>query len=253
MNVPMLHYTLNTGHTRNSPRREVCDEVIQCLQPVIEQGGPVPGTAGLQLTVTKYEGGALFTVWQRLPIVSCAVAWTKGAEQELWPGLELIYRDIYGGSSMVNAAKKPAALPWLSVILLPPINELDVESVSLLGDLERCIAWAMFEAKNIPRKRRHVAKLLKQTGAIVAIEPRNGRTFTLAELQAYVGGNIQIVQPPGATGPIMVLNEDGKSRADLVRNELASHAWQEFCEPGSPRSQDDIVGDVVLCHMSQVD
>ena len=96
---------------------------------------------------------------------------------------------------------------------------------------------------------RHIMQIV---GGMSCIEPQNGKTFTLAELQAYVGGRIQILQPSGTTGAILVINQLGKCLPGLVKNELASRIWQEGCEPGSPRSQDDIVGNVVLCHTTEV-
>lgn len=95
------------------------------------------------------------------------------------------------------------------------------------------------------------AKLLRANGKIEFITPKNGQEFTYEELRDYVGGFIEHLVPPGKTGAIMFCNEEGKLLG-LPRNELATQVWQEFCEPGSMRSLDDVVGDVVLCHRSQV-
>jgi len=249
---PLLHYTLNTGHTRKSPRKEVRDEVIRALEPLVSQGGPVPGPHGLDLTVTRADGGALFTIWKGLPIVDCAVAWTQKAQEELWPGLAAAYEDQWGGCPTMKPAHRPPRLPWLGVHLLPPSARVANDVLSMLGDLERCVAWALFEAENCPRKRRRLAKLLKQTGEVIPIEPANGRTFTPAELRAFVGGPIQIITPPGRLGAIMVVNENGKLGQGALRNDLASDIWQQSAHPESLRARDDVAGDVVLCHTSQV-
>lgn len=97
-----------------------------------------------------------------------------------------------------------------------------------------------------------VAKLITSNGEILMIRPKKGDSFTLEELQRYVDGNIQICTPPGKSGAILVVNEEGKVEG-LPVNELASAMWQELAEPGSERSFDDVVGDVVLCHTSQIE
>ena len=98
----------------------------------------------------------------------------------------------------------------------------------------------------------NTAKILGQTGTDTQVVPANGQEFTLSELQQIVGGNIEILHPPQQRDLILVVNEWGKAIPSLQKNELASRLWQEGCEPGSPRSQDDIVGDVLLCHINQV-
>lgn len=256
----LLHYTLNTGHTRLSPRSEVSESAVRCLQPIIEHGGEIPGASGpdsMELTMTRYDGGALFTIWQGLPIINGAFAWTEAADNEVWPELLSIYQDIYGHPPGLGLkkAQKPAQLPWLGIVLLPPLFDQTPKAraaLSILGDLERCIAWTYYECEFGAFRRNHSAKLIKQTGQVIPIQPNNGRNFTLQELQTLVGGKIQIIEPPNSTGAIMVVNEHGKSISRMQKNIFATLAWQQFCEPSSPRALDDIVGDVVLCHTTQV-
>jgi len=140
----LQHYTLNTGHTRLSPRNEVCEEAIKALLPLVQRGGPIPKTPGFRLMLTRREGGALFTFSKSgLPVVTCGVAWTKDAEKKFWTSLSELYETVFRGS--MQPARKPAPLPWLAVMLLPGILFLTHEDVSMLGDLERCIAWTLFE------------------------------------------------------------------------------------------------------------
>lgn len=87
------------------------------------------------------------------------------------------------------------------------------------------------------------AKWIKTSGEIIDVEPKNGKDFSLEELQEYVGGYIEVAYPPSKHGAIMVLNEEGKLN-NLPINHLASKAYF----PG----QDVIVGDVLLCHSSQI-
>lgn len=94
-----------------------------------------------------------------------------------------------------------------------------------------------------------MALLLKANGRIDAITPAHGRTFTLAELHAYVGGYIEVVRAPDTEGARawFVCNEDGK-RLQLPVNQIASLGyWQAGGVPGDP-----VVGDVVLCNDREI-
>ena len=95
-------------------------------------------------------------------------------------------------------------------------------------------------------------KLLKTDGTVQEVAPRNGKAFKLREMQRMVGGDIEICYPPSKAGAIMVINTDGKILG-LPLNRLATEMWQEFCQAGSARSGDPIVGDVLLCHDCQVE
>ena len=54
---------------------------------------------GLELTVTRFDDAALFTICQSgLPAGNCGVAWTREAEEEIWPWLSGSYEEVYCGS-----------------------------------------------------------------------------------------------------------------------------------------------------------
>ena len=76
--------------------------------------------------------------------------------------------------------------------------------------------------------------------APVPVTPANGKTFTLQELQGYVGGYIEALYL--ATGAIMWLNEDGK-RLSLPYNPIADRIAAEHSR--MPWS-DYIVGNVLI-------
>ena len=88
-----------------------------------------------------------------------------------------------------------------------------------------------------------MAKLIKASGEVETIKPKNGTDFSLEELQGYVGGYIEIVQlHKENTGNIMVVNEEGKIN-NLPINHIASVLYG---------LRDTIVGDVVVCKSNQV-
>lgn len=55
--------------------------------------------------------------------------------------------------------------------------------------------------------------LVKNTGVMIPIAPHNGKDYTLVELQAYVGGNIEMVRL--GDGKVLLLDEEGKLKGKL--------------------------------------
>jgi hypothetical protein len=100
-----------------------------------------------------------------------------------------------------------------------------------------------------------MAHHIKMTGEVIPIEPKNGRSFSLQELQAFVGGYIEIVPVnrgmtvvDAANGTqigitrnqVLVVNEEGRIK-DLAENSLASLIAAQL-----------VVGDVLLCKSREV-
>ena len=83
-----------------------------------------------------------------------------------------------------------------------------------------------------------MAKIIKASGEFVAIEPKNGKNFSLEELQSIVGGYIEIVYL--SDGSLMVVNEEGLLK-ELPYNLVASGIAGFY-----------IVGDVLLCKENQM-
>jgi hypothetical protein len=79
-----------------------------------------------------------------------------------------------------------------------------------------------------------MAKIIKHTGFIYEVSPKNGESFQLDECQAIVGGFIEMVRT--ITGEVMLINEDGRS-LKLPFNSLASSLYEH----------DIILGDVLVC------
>ena len=90
-----------------------------------------------------------------------------------------------------------------------------------------------------------MATIYKAHGEVINIEPRNGRDFSLSELQAIVSGYIEIVPLKGNN--IMVVNEEGKLN-DLAINHTATRIYIE----ANPYALDIIVGDVLICNRNQI-
>lgn len=100
------------------------------------------------------------------------------------------------------------------------------------------------------------AKIITPEGRIDPVEPKNGKTFELEELQGIVGGFIEVYNLPGQTGAALVMNEEGKLQG-LAVNELATRMWHERCLAVGGLAVgglalDQIVGTVLLCRQAQM-
>ncbi len=152
----LIHYTLNTGDTRDSPRSEVADEVISAMAGTLGPGEfelPIPdphNTYFCRLDVA--DRAFVATVYcetqgkpGRRPLVTFGVADNAKDAGQLWPVLQQHYHtvtDLPGiRSADFASARQPDGLPWCaSVVIMPTLDE------SLwLGDFERCLAWAWLE------------------------------------------------------------------------------------------------------------
>lgn len=132
----MNHYTLNTGHNRESPRSEVSDDAIAVCRQLLSPGRhQLPGViGGYTLAVPLADFGWLGTVYQaRAPIATIGVAVDERDATIIWPAIVKMY----------GADVEAPPLPWCAVVLhvVSPAYEW-------LGDFERCMAWAWIETNN---------------------------------------------------------------------------------------------------------
>ena len=151
----MTFYTLNTEHTVVSPRESVAPEAMAVCAPLADHGGVIPPCAPFRVEVTHGLGCSVFAVFRgREPVVTCGLAWTPAGAAEAWPAIEELYLQVSDRAPQLMAATKvaeqPNALPWLAVVILPPIHTLRREDIGWLGDFERCLAWAILERASSP-------------------------------------------------------------------------------------------------------
>ena len=90
-----------------------------------------------------------------------------------------------------------------------------------------------------------MAEIIKTNGTRQSVQPANGTDFTLKEMQAIVGGDIELVFLNETE--IMVVNEEGKIN-DLAYNSAATRIFKE----NHPSVLDYIVGDVLVCDNKQI-
>lgn len=95
-----------------------------------------------------------------------------------------------------------------------------------------------------------MSQILYADGREEEVQPANGSSFSLAEMQNIVGGLIEIVRLSDKVGTeemILVINEEGKLQADPMLNAKATQLF--LIDRAWP---DTIVGDVLFCPSSQV-
>lgn len=81
---------------------------------------------------------------------------------------------------------------------------------------------------NMPQKKQEVGIIIKPDGTEITVFPASGLRFELAELQAAVGGYIELVKmKPGYGRAMMFVDEDGKYKK-YQRNQKATHVANLF-------------------------
>ena len=148
----MIHYTLNTGHSRLSQRSEVADNVIEVLRPMLTIGyHAIPGTDCIVEVQTLDEmlTAVIRPAGSRIDLVQITVV--DGDQQqasEVWQFVESHYLALTDGGDLAAAdfasPVQPTTTPWCAVILTP-LTPADLVSRDWIGDFERCLAWAWIE------------------------------------------------------------------------------------------------------------
>jgi hypothetical protein len=85
-----------------------------------------------------------------------------------------------------------------------------------------------------------MATIIKVDGAKQNVEPKDGKIFSLKELQEIVNGYIELIPLDG--GRLMVVDEEGKLKADAQLNIEASRIANQR-----------IVGDVIMIDKDQIE
>jgi hypothetical protein len=101
--------------------------------------------------------------------------------------------------------------------------------------------------KRKPERKDAMALLIKAARVAVPVTPKNGRQFTVAELQGYVGAHLEAL--PLSSGQIMWLNEEDKLK-HLAFNALVDEIAHEQSSIAPLRK---VVGDVLIATRTETD
>lgn len=94
-----------------------------------------------------------------------------------------------------------------------------------------------------------MAKIIKADGAIIDVEPKNGKDFSLKELQSIVGGYIDIVYLK--SGNILVVNDEGAING-MPLNKKATLLYNESLKEQGYNEPQYIFGNVLVCKSKEV-
>ena len=157
----LRHLTLNTGHVSRQRRADVAQAVIDQLRPVLDaEGGPVPGMGGWRLDLfyptdrdqRRLNGAAFFQLADepgpsKAPAVMAVACWDQAMAESAWSQAKQGYGALRGTLTAVGLWKPipatPPPVPWLATWLTPAVAVAAPEDVLALGDLERCVAFAL--------------------------------------------------------------------------------------------------------------
>lgn len=134
------HYTANTGHYSMQPRKDISQAALDYLAPIVTRSGEHVLHGGLRLVIP--EGGSkgassymILSAKNRNPLVLAALAWQPGTvSEQLWQSARDGIRTL---------PEQPKGHPWLIVTLLPALDGEPADKIGLIGDLERCVAFAI--------------------------------------------------------------------------------------------------------------
>lgn len=143
----MIHYTLNIGHSRVSPRNEVDPDILVGMKRFLNPGEYDLGKlhhalTGYRLVVPKTPSGLVATLYEgQMPLLTLGAVASEEDQVVVWPALESLYLKITELPVLRQAdfavSQCPQSLPWLAVVLIAPHLCSD-----WTGDFERCLAWA---------------------------------------------------------------------------------------------------------------
>ena len=89
-----------------------------------------------------------------------------------------------------------------------------------------------------------MAQVIKSSGEVIEIKPDNGTDFYLEELQAIVGGYIEVVSL--RDGRLIVCDEEGK-----LKGKDRNHKATDILQAAMP-THDFVVGDVLVCGVDEI-
>jgi hypothetical protein len=143
------HVTLDTGHTRRSPRSEAADEVVRGLATGLDRAiamkarEPVPGFALFSYNVTALGGAAIFTLWREAaPVVTFGVAADAKDSAELW---RLLHQG--GAGKHATNPERPPAAPWIGARMEAGAASTPHDDLLWIAKFERSLAWALIERR----------------------------------------------------------------------------------------------------------
>ena len=144
------HITLTTGHTRDSCRDEIDDEVTTIIGEMIDriiaddtQTVPIPHVGPYSLGGKASSHCLIATVWADGPpsevVATIGIAVHSDCGTALWRELHK-----WGTTPVATDAESCPPAPWVAVALEAAILR-HLDTMDWLGDFERCLAHAWMD------------------------------------------------------------------------------------------------------------
>lgn len=134
----LVHRTVESGHTRISPRPEVSDDSIRRLRPVLDLalrlGREQPGPAAVEaspewhVAAVEVEDGLALRLWYGV---------LPAGEPHIQSRLRLTGREAWMDT-------------WLAGLLRIQPRAAQARAALQAGDLERCLAWTWLDGRTPP-------------------------------------------------------------------------------------------------------
>lgn len=157
----LYHLTINTGHL--AVTSSVPQDILDRISAVVDaECGEIPGLSGWYLDILRpmsgdgrpIPGAAFFQIasepgLSKMPAVMAMACWQPAAQAAAWQQAIMSYGALRASLIATRLWREPPrhppTLPWLTVWLTPFIALAPPDIASALGDLERCVAWALMQ------------------------------------------------------------------------------------------------------------
>lgn len=145
------HYTVNTGHLRQSSSNEVDKDMYFTLRRMIDEAMTheyVDVLDGTKMKLTIEEGCYVLTLFieknnELVPILNCTGCKNSKAMAYAWKNAEDLYERVYNKS-----VKMVPSAPFIADIILPS-SVLVPDVFHWTGDFSRCMGWALLLPEEI--------------------------------------------------------------------------------------------------------
>lgn len=143
MTEALEHITITSGASRRSPRTEVSNEIVGALRADIAARRRLIGSPWAVSLHQTPEGGHVFDLtYNGMAAARCWLCLHSHISNSMWTSA------LTGRLDPEVLIRQPKSTPWLAAALLPAAISLGLISPVVLmelGDLERCVAWALIE------------------------------------------------------------------------------------------------------------
>lgn len=161
----VLHVvTLNTSDVHPLYRKASGEPAIGKIKNILRQNWSQARThegitlAGGEVRLMRLSlnlGSATFGLWQEDPIIACLACWNPSRSQVVWERaegsffeFEELYRDSNFRLDLSYNSHDPPTLPWLSIVLMPPLSGQVPADEAGVGDaflLALGAIWALMD------------------------------------------------------------------------------------------------------------